>query len=348
MHPMASTYEPLKPAPPPPPSSRPKPDRPPLLEWADRAIRRPEGRVDLFGIAACLGLMAWLFASNLRHFALIWSTDENYSHGFLVPLISVYFINEAMKRGPIVRTSGVGLGLTLIVLSVLGRLATVLVPVGFVADGALLLGIAGVCSLLGGTSSLRRFGFAIGFLVFMIPLPVALYALIASPLQLMVSQVASRLLNVIGIPVLCQGNFLTLPGDIRLFVAEACSGMRQLTGFLALTTAVAYGAGRPIWQRAAIVVASIPIALTANIVRVSLTGYISYKFDPRYASGAFHTLEGLLMMGFGLSMLYGGCRLLDAIGDLFGPPGPAKPDQPAAEPAESPMGDFRFEMEPAG
>ena len=124
--------------------------------------------------------------------------------------------------------------------------------------------------------------------------------------------------------MLCQGNFLTLPGDIRLFVAEACSGMRQLTGFLALTTAVAYGASRPLWQRAAIVVASIPIALTANIVRVSLTGWISYKIDPKYASGAFHTLEGLLMMGFGLSLLYGGCRLLDAIGDLFeskGPPG---------------------------
>ncbi|WZO99484.1 exosortase/archaeosortase family protein [Isosphaeraceae bacterium EP7] len=343
---MPSTTEPMKP----PPPSRTGPDRPPLVEWIERSIFSPAGRVDLIGAAACLGLMAWLFASNLRHFAYIWSTDENYSHGFLVPLISIYFVNEAMKGGPIERTRGVGLGLTLIVLSVLGRLATVLVPVGFVADGALLLGIAGICSLLAGTTALRRFGFAIGFLVFMIPLPVALYALIASPLQLMVSRVASRLLNTIGIPVLCQGNFLTLPGDIRLFVAEACSGMRQLTGFLALTTAVAYGASRPVWQRTAIVVASVPIALTANIVRVSLTGWISYKIDPRYASGAFHTVEGLLMMGFGLSMLYGGCRLLDVISDVLEPRGPSKPSDPppAAKTADATLGDFRFEMEPAG
>ena len=70
--------------------------------------------------------------------------------------------------------------------------------------------------------------------------PIALYARIASPLQLLVSQVASTVLNATGVPVLCEGNMMTLPGGVQMFVAEACSGMRQLTGFLALTAAVAY------------------------------------------------------------------------------------------------------------
>jgi exosortase len=155
----------------------------------------------------------------------------------------------------------------------------------------------------------------------MIPLPVALYAKIASPLQLAVSQIATILLNFIGIPALCEGNMITLPGDHKMFVAEACSGMRQLTGFLALTTAWAYLVSRPTWYRVVLVMASMPIAMTANVVRVTLTGIISYHIDPKFTLGAFHTAEGLLMMGFGLMMLYGGCWVLDRIAGV--------PTQPA-------------------
>jgi hypothetical protein len=84
----------------------------------------------------------------------------------------------------------VGLGVFLLAVAILGRLATVVVPFGFVGDGAFLIGLAGVVALLAG-GRLRRYGFALAFLAFMIPLPVALYARIASPLQSMVSQIAS-------------------------------------------------------------------------------------------------------------------------------------------------------------
>src|SRR5262249_60030611 len=111
-----------------------------------------------------------------------------------------------------------------------------------------------------------------------------------------------------------EGNFLTLPGDVRMFVAEACSGMRQMTGFLALTTAVAYLTRRPLWHRALIVCSSIPIAMTANVVRVMLTGGIMYGLDPQYALGAYHTLEGLLMMALGLAILGVECSVLSYLG----------------------------------
>ncbi len=123
--------------------------------------------------------------------------------------------------------------------------------------------------------------------------------MIANPLQLLVSQMATAMLNVLNIPALCEGNLITLPGDNQLFVAEACSGMRQLTGFLALTTAWAYLSARPPWHRGLLIASSVPIAMTANIVRVTLTGVVSHAFDPKYASGAFHTVEGLAMMGLG-------------------------------------------------
>ena len=123
-----------------------------------------------------------------------------------------------------------------------------------------------------------------------IPLPIALYTMLASPLQLLVSQAASAVLNAIGVPVLCQGNLMTLPGGVRMFVAEACSGMRQLTGFLALTAAVAYLAPRPWWYRAVLVASAVPIAMIANVVRVVLTGLIMHHLDPKFATGSFHTI----------------------------------------------------------
>jgi exosortase/archaeosortase family protein len=87
--------------------------------------------------------------------------------------------------------------------------------------------------------------------------------------------------------------------------------MRQMTGFLALTAAVAYLTTRPGWYRAIVVMAALPIALSANVARVVLTGYIMHFVNPQYASGTYHTLEGILMMGFGLLLLNTLCSLLN-------------------------------------
>lgn len=293
------------------------------------AMAHAEGRVVLVGVGCCVGLLALIFQSNLRHLVHVWSTDENYSHGFLVPLISLYFANEVARRGPVPIRSGVFLGLALILLAIVGRLAATLVPIGMVADLSLLVGLWGIFTLLLGQNALRRYAFPLVFLVFMIPLPTALYSMVATPLQLLVSHVASAVLNSIGIPVLREGNTMTLPGDVRLFVAEACSGMRQLTGFLALTTAVAFLTQRPWWYRAIVVASSIPIALVANLARVTLTGWIMYH-DPRYAVGTFHTVEGLLMMGVGLALLAGECRCLNLL------LGPARAESHSSEDAPVP------------
>ena len=269
-----------------------------------------------------------IFWKNIVHFGLSWSTDENYSHGFLVPLISLYFANMAAERGPLEGAWGrlvVWLA-TCWAGSMLVKLATVVVVVGALGDLAFIVAIARRCrGCWRASMCLKRYGFAIAFLVFMVPLPVALYATIASPLQLLVSRVASVLLNATGVPVLTEGNMMTLPGGVQMFVAEACSGMRQLTGFLALTAAVAYLSGRPIWYRAAVVGSAVPIAMTANVARVTLTGYIMYYVNPHFASGTFHTLEGLVMLGFGLSLLRAGCWVLDQIMAATAPDPPADP-----------------------
>jgi exosortase len=269
--------------------------------------------VALSGAALGLGALVAMFWSSLVHMVWTWTNDENYSHGFLVPALSLYFANEAAKRGSVTRRGGMVIGVVLLLACLCGRLLTSLVPIGIVSDLAFLLGLAGLVAVLAGREALARYGFALFFLVFMVPLPIALYSAIASPLQLLVSRMGSNLLNMMGIPVLCQGNMMTLPGDVQLFVAEACSGMRQLTGFLALTTAVAWFSGRPFWYRAILVASAIPIALTANVLRVTLTAWLAYAVDPALARGQFHTAEGLLLMGVGLAMLWAECQVLNGL-----------------------------------
>ena len=317
---------------------------PPLLAlirdgWAD-----PASRPLVLGAVGALGLLGVIFRENLENFIRVWSNNENYSHGFLVPFISLYFANEASRRGPVAVRSGLGLGLAMVATALGIKLATIVVPFPTASDFGLVLALAGLCLALAGVDALKRYGFAFFFLVFMVPLPVALYSMIANPLQLLVSQMSTSMLNLIGIPALCEGNMITLAGGNQLFVAEACSGMRQLTGFLALTTAWAYLTSRPIWVRTLLVGSSIPIAMTANVVRVAITGIITYGFDPKYASGAFHTIEGLAMMGLGLLMLATFSALLDLATGLLTPrpaglstvPAPESDEIPPSSPTHSP------------
>jgi exosortase len=251
-----------------------------------------------------------MFRDNLWHFYYAWTTDDNYSHGFLVPLLSLYFANQIVRRGPVPVRSGVILGAILLGTAVVIRLITVPLPIPFLGDLALLIGLAGSFALLLGTDALKRYWFVFFFLIFMVPLPIAMYSRIASPLQLLASRLASTVMNLTGVPVLCEGNRMTLPGGVQMFVAEACSGMRQMTGFLALTAAVAYLATRPGWYKAIVLLAALPIALIANVARVVLTGYIMHFVNPEYASGTYHTVEGILMMGLGLLLLNTLCTLL--------------------------------------
>jgi len=297
-----------------PPTARPVPPPRPsltLLVLFSQAVRDPTQRVTVIGGLICLTLFGILFWDNLWHFYYAWTTDDNYSHGFLVPLLSFYFASQVVRRGPVEIRSGVMSGGILLGLALLGRLITIPLPIPFLGDLAVLVGLAGMFTLILGTKALSRYWFVFFFLVFMVPLPIAMYSRIASPLQLLASRVASTVMNATGVPVLCEGNRMTLPGGVQMFVAEACSGMRQMTGFLALTAAVAYLTARPCWYRTIIVIAALPIALTANVARIVLTGYIMHFVNREYASGTYHTLEGILMMGFGLLLLNSVCSLLN-------------------------------------
>jgi exosortase len=149
----------------------------------------------------------------------------------------------------------------------------------------------------------RALAFPLLLLPFMIPIPAVIYNQITFPLQLFASQVAEASLNLLGFPVLRDGNILELASQ-KLSVAEACSGIRSLLSLSFLSLVYAYFFDKNVWMRWVLLIATAPIAILANSARVTITGILS-EINTELAQGFFHSLEGWIIFLVALAMLVG-------------------------------------------
>lgn len=253
-------------------------------------------------------LVALLYWPTMVPLVRTWDTDPNYSHGFAVPALSLAFVIWAVKRRGGAWPSQVGrgeafrglleiaLGLGLHCVAIfLGHLLLDVLSLICVLRGAVLA--------LGGREANRTFGFAALFLIFMAPLPPGWYQPVARLLQELVSDWSSRFLAFGGVAVFREGYILHLPG-CTVEVGEACSGMRQLTGILALAVAVGYFASQRSWYRWTLALASLPIAILANCLRVILNSVVLLVLGPRWAGGVLHDMEGLITAALASGLLF--------------------------------------------
>jgi exosortase len=163
----------------------------------------------------------------------------------------------------------------------------------FTARMSFVIGLFGAVLYLGGTRWAKILLFPFGLLLFMIPIPAIIYSQLTLRLQLLASELGEALITLMGIPVLREGNTLKLPSQ-TLDIAEACSGIRSLLSLLFMSAVYAYFFDKKVWMRWALLVATIPIAIAANGVRVGLTGLLS-EIDTKLASGAYHEAEGYIV-----------------------------------------------------
>jgi exosortase len=140
-------------------------------------------------------------------------------------------------------------------------------------------------------------------LLLAIPLPAIVYNQITFPLQILASKLASNLLPYFGVPVLREGNVIELP-LMKLEVAEACSGIRSLMSLFTLAVFYGYFMEKSVWRRVVLVLASIPIAIAANAVRILGTGLCVQYWDPDKALGFFHEFSGWVIFLVSLVCLY--------------------------------------------
>jgi exosortase len=254
-------------------------------------------------IALLTLLVGLLYSSILYRLVGQWTHDQNYSHGFFVPAFSLFVLWQSRARLASLRPSPSPWGFLLMVFGlgvlVVGRLGAEL----FLSRVSLLLLIAGMVVFFLGWHYLREVLFPLLFLILMIPVPTILLNQITFPLQLLVSKVAAGVLPLFQVPVLREGNIIRLP-LMDLEVAEACSGIRSLLSLITLAIIYGYLLETRTWIRIALALASIPIAVAANSLRIIGTGLLVQYWDPSKAEGFYHFFAGWLIFVISLVMLY--------------------------------------------
>jgi len=249
-------------------------------------------------------LIGFLYHDVLLVLVRDWIHDDNYSHGFFVPLFSAYVLWLRRKRLSAMPAVPSWQGLLIIV----GALATLIVGVLgaelFLSRSSLVLLLAGLIIYFLGWGWFRVVLFPWAFLFLMIPIPQIVFNQITLPLQFLASWLGSCLLALLGVPVLREGNVIHLP-VMDLEVVEACSGIRSLVSLVTLATIYGYFLEPRIWLRIFLALAAVPIAVAANGLRVMGTGLLAQYWSPDKAEGFFHTFAGWVIFLLSLGMLFG-------------------------------------------
>lgn len=247
-------------------------------------------------------LIASIYHNILSALVAEWWRDPNFSHGFFVPLFSLFVVWRKRKRLAELSLTPSWLGLLVIAGALIVLIVGVLGAELFLSRSSLVLLLAALIIYFAGWRHFQALLFPVAVLFLMIPIPVIIFNQIAFPLQLLASRLATSFLDTLGVPVLREGNVIQLR-TMSLQVAEACSGIRSLVTLTALAVIYAYFVEtRNLW-RVALVIAAIPIAVVANALRIMGTGLLVEYWDPQKADGFFHSFSGWIIFMLSLAML---------------------------------------------
>lgn len=282
--------------------------RPKSFDWHDPSQRSP---------------MIWLISTTLLLVLAYWDTlaltsaawsDPLYSHGWIVPVFALALMWMRFEPfGPV--TAGERwIGLAVLAFGLLARLGGIYLSSNPADRLSFIVSIFGLYMLIGGWHIVRWAGPALGFLVFMFPLPSILEHNVLWRLQSFASTCSTIVLQTLGVPAFQQGNVINIFG-MELLVADACSGLRMTTIFLALAVAMVFLIERPWWDKFTILLSAIPIALLVNIIRVTVTGLIYYWVgdESLLARKIAHDWAGLFMMPLALGILWLELQILERV-----------------------------------
>jgi exosortase len=282
---------------------------PATAEGAVSATTAEKPALPIPAILWFLALVIVLFLPVLVPMVAEWISDDNMGYAFFVPLVAGYVVWLDRERILAAPVKPCWPALALVVWGFCQMLLGFLGAITFLSRTAFLVTVVGVVWTVAGTAVLRAVIFPAFLLLFMIKLPLYVYQRMTIPLQTMATQVAAWGLEIVGIPVLREGNVLIL-AEQRLDVVEACSGIRSLLSLAFL--AVAYGRlfETRTWIKIALFVSTVPIAIVCNSARITLTGVLT-QYKPEIAEGAYHAFEGWVIFMFELVVLLGFHRVLN-------------------------------------
>lgn len=265
-----------------------------------------------YAVALVLAAMAAVYWPVLTGLVGAWNTDDNYSHGFFIVPLALYFSwerRQAILDAPVHPTwVGFGVMAASLLLLVGGLLGAEL----FLSRISIIGALAGAILFLFGWPRLRILLFPLAFMLLMIPLPAIIFNKIAFPLQLVASHVGEAGISAMNIPILREGNVLIL-ANATLEVAEACSGIRSLVSLFTLGIVFGYFVDRRPWVRGVIAVSAIPVAILANGLRVASAGWAAHNYGTAGVEGLFHEFSGWVVFVVAFLMMLGFQRLLQRL-----------------------------------
>jgi exosortase len=248
-----------------------------------------------------------LFLHPATLLARDWWTNPEAGHGLLLAPVAVWL---AWKKGWVGEARpSVALGLLILVGAVLLRTISELAAELFTMRFSMVAAVAGLVVYHRGVRQALAWWLPFVLVVLSIPLPELVTSTLALPLQFRASRMGAALLEWRQVPVRLTGNVIEIPGH-RLFVTEACSGLRSLTALLSIGFLMGGLWLTRSWARTLLIVAAIPIAVVINGVRVFLTGFLVYFVDPKMGEGFMHMTEGWLLFLVSLILIGAAAAIL--------------------------------------
>ncbi len=254
-----------------------------------------------------------VFHGGLAHMVAEWSTDE-YSYAYLIPPLTAWLLWQ--KRGAIATAaqgrgawSGVGITALGLVLGLFGQVSTI----WSVKQYAFLVTLAGLSVVLVGWRGTKVAAPPLAYLLFMVPLPALLYLDLSARLQLISSALGVAVIRALGISVFLEGNVIDL-GSYKLQVVEACSGLRYLFPLLSFGYLCGLLYRGPAWHKFLLLVATVPITIVVNSVRIGITGVLVEYAGIALAEGFLHAFEGWVIFLLALALLFGTMWLMARLG----------------------------------
>jgi exosortase len=260
------------------------------------------GRNEWILTGVILTALLGLYLPFLKKLVADWGTNDDYSHGYFIPFLSAYFIYSLRDelRKITVKPSNIGL---FVLLAGLGQL--IIAKIGseyFLQRTSLIIVLLGLVLFFLGRQYFKKLFLPLGYLIFMVPLPAIVWNKIAFPMQLFASYLTEKVVSLLGIPVYREGNVMHL-AQTTLEVVAACSGLRSLVTMFALSGALVFVSALPTMKKWLLFLSAAPIAIFANITRLTMTALLATKYGSDAAQGFLHEFSGILVFLLGLGLL---------------------------------------------
>ena len=249
---------------------------------------------NIAAIVAVAALVVLVYHETLVVLWRTWATNPNYSHGYLIPPVVAFLLWRDRRRYLTARGRGSLFGLVLIGLALLGHIVSIRAGVFMTQGYSLVLLLFGLSLFFHGGRATRTVWFPLGYLVLMLPMPPYLMNVIAFRLKVFAAKAGSGIAVRLGIPLVRSGMTIHIPaGSLR--IADPCSGLRSMIALVALGALFAYLTRGKVWKRLVLFTSAVPLAVLANVIRISVLCVVANVWGIDAALGFFHDFSGLLL-----------------------------------------------------